>query len=119
MGINFNELPAKVQDRIRRDNPDVFRPMEARVAEPNRERGVQNQEPEKRENGVRFCITLIAIRRRLLDSHDNARSALKPLVDRITEWLGFRSDSDERLIWEYGQQKTEGTEGVMVKIEYR
>lgn len=43
--------------------------------------------------------------------------ALKPTVDAITAWLGFRADSDPRLHWQYGQQQTAGHEGIIVHIE--
>ena len=52
--------------------------------------------------------------RRLMDSHDNLRSSLKPLVDAIAERLGV-PDNDPRLVWEYGQVQTSRS-GVLVRI---
>ena len=51
---------------------------------------------------VEVVVTLVQCRRRLLDSHDNLRTSLKPFVDRIAEHLGVE-DSDPRIRWEYLQ----------------
>lgn len=66
--------------------------------------------------GVGYCITIISMRRRLVDAHDNLRTGAKPLVDRIAAWLGYRDDSDAALHWQYEQLRTTGPEGVIVCI---
>jgi hypothetical protein len=71
---------------------------------------------EAAENCFSYHITLTQHRRKLLDGHDNEAYALKPTVDFITKWLGFKSDSDPRLHWEYHQVKTTGNEGTQVLI---
>lgn len=69
------------------------------------------------KDGVGYRITIISVRRKLCDAHDNLRTGAKALVDRITETLGFKSDDDPLLTWEYQQFKTEGQQGTIVKIE--
>jgi hypothetical protein len=117
MTIKFCELNPNTKDRIRRDNPDVFRPLAAEKSKSVGQRRCKDSELERGPESVRYCVTLIALRRRLLDSHDNARSAMKPLVDKITDWLGFKSDADERIIWQYAQVKSDGPQGVAVLIQ--
>ncbi len=68
------------------------------------------------EASVGCVITLTSYRRRLLDGHDNLMAAHKPLVDRITEDLGFSSDNDTRIKWEYQQIVTRGATGTSVVI---
>ena len=64
----------------------------------------------------RACVRILMVvqTRRLMDSHDNLRSSLKPLVDAIAERLGV-PDNDPRLVWEYGQVQTSRS-GVLVRI---
>lgn len=117
MTIKFNELSPKLQAQIRRDNPSAFCTVSSKIAESVGKRRRADKELEQCEAGVRYCITLIALRKRLTDQHDNLPSSFKGLVDKITSWLGFRQDNDPRLKWEYGQQITSGEQGVIVKIE--
>jgi hypothetical protein len=77
----------------------------------------EDKSVERKQESVEFCITIICFRKRLLDSHDNLASSCKPLVDRITEWLGFNSDDNKLLSWNYAQIKTRGKVGVIVKID--
>lgn len=65
----------------------------------------------------RFVISLTQHRARLLDSHDNLRAALKPLVDCITADLCFMSDDNNQLVWQYAQVATQGEQGVSVTVE--
>lgn len=64
-----------------------------------------------------YRISIISFRKKLVDEHDNLRMGCKPLVDAITRSLGFSSDDNPRLHWEYQQCKTEGRLGTLVKIE--
>lgn len=93
------------------------------VEDPERkrdERGKkEDQGVERCPPGVGYCVTIISLRRELVDGHDNLRWGAKPLVDRITETLGFASDDDPKLTWEYGQLKTEGVEGTIVRISLK
>jgi hypothetical protein len=54
----------------------------------------------------------------LLDSHDNLRAALKPIVDQVAVWLGV-DDADPRVTWEYGQRriKRRHQPSVVVEVE--
>ncbi len=53
----------------------------------------------------RMRITVTRIAPRKLDEHDNLRTALKSVVDGITEGLGFARDDDPRIVWEYRQSR--------------
>ena len=64
---------------------------------------------------VAIRVSLIVLSRRTLDD-DNLVGACKPLRDAICESIGI-DDGDERIKFEYGQQKTDGQQGVAVKIQ--
>lgn len=115
--MKLNELPKHVQDRIKRDNPDVFRPVEARQPEPIPAQTLARipSHHKKRVGGERLIITLVALRRRYVDD-DNNVSSLKPLRDAIACNFSI-DDGDPKLRWEYGQSETKGEEGVIVKLE--
>jgi hypothetical protein len=83
---------------------------------PNQRRASQNPGVDCRAALVGYGIFIISYRTRLLDSHDNLRTAHKALVDRITESLGFRSDNDPRLQWSYEQVKSASATGTHVLI---
>lgn len=119
--IKFNDLSETLKQRIRRDNPTVFGPVGRVETNSTKRTAVQAldsrvQKPESGTKGVGIRITLITLRKRLLDKHDAVAYACKPLTDAIAKSLGV-DDNDKRLEWEYLQVKTTGTEGVMVKIE--
>ena len=64
-------------------------------------------------------ITLIACRRRLLDD-DNLTASLKFMRDAVADSLlpGMHAGrADAFFVWEYGQMRTDGKQGVIVKIE--
>ena len=84
--------------------------------EPNQRRESQDRELDKSKEGLVFSITIISIRKRLVDAHDNLRTGAKPLVDQITRSLGFSGDDNPRLRWEYGQI-IGSKEGTLVRIE--
>lgn len=84
--------------------------------EPDQRREGQDHQLDKSTSGVGYRIAIISLRRRLADGHDNLRTGAKPLVDAITKTLGFASDDNPRLTWEYGQIVS-GSEGTIVKIE--
>lgn len=74
------------------------------------------QKPARSEEGIRWRIELITLRRRLLDAHDAVAYACKPLTDAIADRLGV-SDNHPAIEWSYTQLATKGTEGVIVRIE--
>ena len=62
-----------------------------------------------------LCVTLIGCRNRILDS-DNFQSGCKGIRDAIARTFGL-DDADDCIRWEYGQVRTDGIQGVIVKIE--
>lgn len=62
-------------------------------------------------------VTMVACRRRLLDP-DAVAASMKALTDAIAKTLGV-DDADPAVEWEWSQVKTDGEEGVLVKIESR
>ena len=76
-----------------------------------------SQEQPGSAAGVEYRVTLVAVVGRELDG-DNLVSACKPLRDAVAATLGI-DDGDKRITFEYGQTRTDGDEGVMVKITKR
>ncbi len=52
-----------------------------------------------------LTVTLVRVAPAELDSHDNLRTAMKPVVDGITDALDVKNDRDERLTWLYAQRR--------------
>lgn len=112
------KLPAYVSESVKRLNPAVF--AVAGIPDPERQSRErcegQDCQLEAGSRGVGYRVTIVSVRKRTVDAHDNLRTGAKPLVDAITRSLGFHSDDDPRLVWEYGQVL--GTRGgTIVKIE--
>lgn len=84
-----------------------------RAAAPALDRG--GAERQGGEGGVVWRVALVAHRRRLLDDDNNVAS-MKPLRDAVAETLGL-DDGDRRVSWECGQVRTDGAEGVAVRVE--
>lgn len=112
------QLPTKPNETIKRLNPHLFpvAGLRSEVTQPNKRCEGEDSGVGKREKGIRYCIALTTFRRRTLDSHDNSRMACKPLVDIITESLGFTSDDCPELTWEYHQVITRGATGTQILI---
>ena len=108
-------------ESTKRRNPELFGgalgAVGARRPERNKVSALDGRGKERRQRTGRVvvCVTLIALRRRLLDE-DSAIFALKPLRDAIAASLGI-DDADARIAWQYGQQITKGEQGVIVRIE--
>ena len=117
MGIKFHDLNPKTQERIRRENPDVFRTMVAEKSKQIASSSLDGRSPQRqgRKNKLVVRVTLVTLRRRVCDD-DNNVSAIKPLRDSIARSIGL-DDGDPRIKFEYGAARTEGQPGVMVKIE--
>jgi len=114
----FNRILAK--PAVARANPHLVGALEAdRAQRPTVQALVPGvQKPACGTSGLAIRVTLIACRHRLLDAHDAVEYADKPLVDAIAATLGL-DDADPAITWEYGQVRTSGEEGVIVKIETR
>lgn len=120
------KLPKQTSDAIRRLNPQIFGGGVGRLESPQRKSDsgetLGRKAPGKKPGRSRVVkrlptvrVTLVGFQNRIYDS-DNFISGCKPLRDAIAEWLGT-DDADSGIAWEYGQQLTHGTEGVVVKIE--
>lgn len=111
------------------DSAEARKPEQRRDGEENRvvgevQKGDAGRVGKKPAGGSRSCrsktevvVTVVALRKRLMDGHDNLRFACKPIVDSLTALLGFDDDSHPALIWQYGQIQTFGPEGLMVHID--
>lgn len=65
-------------------------------------------------------ITLTRVAPRELDSHDNLRTAMKPLVDGITDALGLKNDRTSAIDWVYAARSGEVREyAVEIRIQER
>lgn len=119
--MKLSDLPLAVQERIKRDNPEVFCRVPSRLAAAGTQRSeVQALDGSKRQQrqsktGVAVRVIIIALRKRRLDD-DSAPFAVKPVRDAIAASLGI-DDADSRVAWEYGQVETRGRPGVVVRIE--
>lgn len=66
---------------------------------------------------VKVRISIISVRRRLLDS-DNLVAGAKQLRDVLAELLGCTDAEGSGIEWEYSQTLTRGRPGTIVKIEH-
>ncbi len=55
--------------------------------------------------GGRLVVVLTRVAPRQLDSHDNLRTAFKPIADGITDALGLPNDRHPRVAWKYHQMR--------------
>lgn len=62
-------------------------------------------------------VLLTRVAPRKLDD-DNLRGALKAVRDGVADWLGI-DDGDERVSWEYAQEKDKRPRYYSVKVEVR
>lgn len=76
----------------------------------------QDRRVETSAGGIQYRVAFTVYRKRLLDGGDNDRSALKATRDSVADFLGFASDNDPRLIWEYHQIKASRDLGTHVLI---
>lgn len=97
------KLPSHASESVKRLNPDLYGLGGLRHPErkPDKRGEVEDSELAESPRGVGFRIVIISLRAKLADVHDNLRQGAKPLVDAICNSLGFASDSDPRLVWEY------------------
>jgi predicted Fe-S protein YdhL (DUF1289 family) len=109
-------------ESFRKLNPHLFGVGGLRSAEPQSDPGpaLDSQPPEQKESprglgqGRRWHVCIIVLRRRIIDG-DNLAGGCKALRDTIARWLGC-DDAERFIAWEYGQQRTEGQLGTVVKI---
>jgi hypothetical protein len=96
---------------------NAIRPVETTKRKRRANAALVRQSPRRKsgQGSVAVVITLIAARHRLIDD-DNSVAGLKPCRDAIARSLGI-DDADQRVRWCYGQTRTDGAEGVIVRIE--
>lgn len=113
-------LRGSKNEAFRKRNPQVFGSSVGAVEQPQREhsagaaldRQPQGQHRSQRRVGV--VVEIIACRHRLFDD-DNSCAGLKPMRDAIARSLGV-DDGDKRIRWCYGQCRTDGEEGTIVRV---
>lgn len=66
------------------------------------------------DDGIQVSMSRVAPKP--LDSHDNLRASMKPIVDGVADALDLKSDNDERVTWLYSQRKG-GVREYAVEIE--
>lgn len=106
-------------EAFRKLNPHIFALAGLRPAQPKPDQRSksQDQRMEARQERIRYRVTFTVYRKRLLDQGDNDRYAMKPLRDRVAEYLGLANDNNEFLQWHYFQIKSRGPLGTHVLIE--
>ena len=114
------KIPENVSESVRRRNPEIYGPVRAVRSDlgerdPHTALDKKPRRIKKSKGSVALCVTLIVCRHRLLDS-DNSCGSLKGLRDVIARHFGL-DDADDCIRWEYGQVRTDGIQGVIVKIE--
>lgn len=115
------KLPTNVSDAVKRLNPSLYGgavgQVEARPAKPTAVQALDSGKRQRKESKGRVAVvvTLVSCRRRIGDD-DSIAASLKPLRDGIADSLGL-DDGDARIRFEYAQCRTDGEQGVMVKIE--
>lgn len=114
------KLPLRISEDVKKLNPGLFglAGLSHPQRQPDQRREGQDRELAAGPGGLGYRVTIISLRKRLVDAHDNLRTGAKPLVDAITATLGFASDDDPRLTWAYAQL-IDDSEGTIVRIECR
>lgn len=97
-------------------NPDLGRLPDPK-REPDLGRRSEDRQLEKGTQGMGCRVEIISLRTKLVDGHDNLRTGAKALVDAITRSLGFYSDDNPRLTWEYAQAISDKP-GTIVRISW-
>lgn len=116
-------LKGSKNEAFRKRNPEVFGSSVGAVEQPKRERSAgaalerQPKGQHRGKNSVGVVVEIIACRHRLFDD-DNSCAGLKPIRDAIARSLGV-DDGDKRIRWCYGQCRTDGDEGTIVRISIR
>jgi hypothetical protein len=91
-----------------KSHPELLRPNPPAGIRPNQSERDERRKGEagaleESKTSVRYRVTFIVRRPRLLDTGDNDRSAIKPLRDRVTEALGLPDDREPGIAFEYQQ----------------
>lgn len=105
-------------ESFKRLNPQLFgavAPTHHQKPKRNQRGQSPNRVLEQVPNGVAIRVHFVAFRHRLFDDDNNVNS-FKQLRDAIAATLGI-DDADRRITFECSQVKTDGEQGVVVKIE--
>jgi hypothetical protein len=113
------ELPKNVSASFKARNPQLYPVGRLQNSQPKSTTPQAlarfTEEQQRRAQSLGVCISIITLRRRLLDS-DNLVGSCKPLRDAIARSIGL-DDGDKRLRWQYEQFETKGRQGTIVRIE--
>lgn len=117
--MNQNKISGS--NDFKRLNPHLFGDLggvRSEVAKPTATLALDSRQPriQKGQGRVAFRIVLMSLRRRLLDP-DNLAGSTKHLQDAVCETIGI-DDGDPRVEFEYRQVRTDGKQGVIVKIDF-
>jgi hypothetical protein len=123
--IKMSQMNPKLREKVQRQIAEEDRQRKAGGIVPGLRSAKPKQavtaalEPGQRQSkegqkGFRHRVVVVALRRRLLDAHDNAKSACKALCDIIAESLEV---DDREIEWQIEQLKTSGRPGTLVMIE--
>lgn len=110
-------FPNASKSFIEKNCEPMARRLCSAVPEPDQRSQSEDSPLAQGQGRTTWRVLFIVSRRRLLDTHDNERMALKPLADHVTRMIGLKSDSDPRITWEYHQFKTNGPVGTHLLIE--
>ena len=106
-------------ETFRRLNPHIFGlgGLPSAVAKPERQGQPAPAHGLEAQGARRVVVSLVCFRRRLCDD-DNLVAGCKHLRDAIAASLGL-DDGDAKLRWEYSQTRTDGPQGVAVRISFQ
>lgn len=121
MNLKFGGRKITLSKYVLQHSPELHRVLR-RLDNPKRQPNIgsagKDKSLERLPARVVHHVTIISMRRKLADAHDNLRTGAKPLADCIASYLGL-DDADPAITWEYGQLVTTGPEGTIVKIDSR
>lgn len=118
MSLKLHELSPKIRARIESQiaaEDRALDKLQAHQPKPTPAPALVRCQPKPKPSECCVVVSLMRFGKRSLDS-DNLTASFKPLRDAIAGWLRV-DDADPRLSWQYGQQQTKGSEGVIVIIE--
>lgn len=121
--MKWESLSPELKRKLIRENPKdlnaagIIPAVGAQKPEPVRRGQSEDRGVEEVPTCLGYRITIVSLCRRLVDAHDNLRFSYKPAADRIAAYLGFKSDDDPKLEWNYLRVLIKGAPGTIVQID--